>query len=235
MRSVYTDGMITTIFFDLDDTILDFKACEKQALSKALDTFAFVYTDEDISDYSRINDMTWKKFERGEISRDRLKIERFEVFLSRFDKMVDASLFADKYMEKLSETSAMIDGARETLEILSEKYRLYAVTNGYERTQRGRIAASGVGKYFRDVFISETVGVAKPKKEYFDYCASHVPNFVLSETVLVGDSPTSDIAGGRAYGLYTIRFNPFGLPSEEVEAHADVSSLRELPTLLSRL
>ena len=228
--------MIKTILLDLDDTIFDFKACEREALSDALRSFDLAFKTEDLDDYSRINEGMWKCFERGEITREELRTKRFNVFLSRYPSPPDAALFADRYMQSLSETKDLIDGAKDLLAVLSEKYDLYAVTNGYERTQMGRIRASGIGVYFKEIFISENVGAAKPKKEYFDYCAAHIKGFSIKETVLIGDSPTSDIRGGNAYGLFTIRYNPAALPNpSDAIPNREVRSLSELPSLLPEL
>ena len=195
--------MLKNVLLDLDDTIFDFKACERKALSFNLDSFGIVYASDDLSDYSCINDKMWKLFEKGEITRDALMTRRFEIFLSRFTNPPSAEVFADGYMQALSQTAVLIEGAEDVLRLLSEKYDLYAVTNGYVRTQVGRIRISGIGRYFKEVFISERVGAVKPKKEFFDYCAKHIPDFSLKESVLIGDSPTSDIRGGKAYGLFT--------------------------------
>ena len=228
--------MIKNVFLDLDDTIFDFKACEKQGLSAALRSFSLPYQESDISAYSEINDRMWKLLEKGEITRDELMTRRFRLFLERYPDPPTPEVFAEKYMQELSRTSALIDGAKEVLGILSDRYDLYAVTNGYERTQRGRIESSGIGTYFRQIFISQLVGAVKPKKEFFDYCAAHIDGFRLSETVLIGDSPTSDIAGGNAYGLFTIRYNPAKLPDPEgILPNKTVSSLYEIPILLASL
>lgn len=228
--------MIKYILLDLDDTIFDFKASEKQALSSALTSFGISYRNEDLSDYSKINDDMWKRFEREEITRECLKTKRFEIFLSRYSDPPSATEFAERYMQRLSETAVLIDGATEVLALLSAKYELYAVTNGYERTQMGRISASGIGRWLKGIFISETVGAAKPKKEFFDHCADHIEGFSREKSVLVGDSPTSDVKGGKAYGLLTIRYNPSGAP-DPADAIPDrtIRSLQELPSLLSNL
>ena len=234
--SDYTENMIKTILLDLDDTIFDFKECERQALSATLVSFNLDFQKEDLSDYSEINEKMWKLLEKGEINREELKIKRFELFLSRYPSPPSAERFAEGYMTSLSNTSSLIDGAKEVLTFLSGKYDLYAVTNGYERTQYGRIRASGIGMYFKDIFISEKVGAAKPKKAFFDYCVAHIPGFSFSESVLIGDSPTSDIAGGKAYGLFTIRYNPTGAPNpEDAIPDREYSSLSELPALLRTL
>lgn len=228
--------MIKTVFLDLDDTIFDFKACERQALAASLTKCAISFTDSDLSAYSEINDAMWKALERGEITRDELRVKRFEVFLSRFSLCLDAAQFADLYMDHLAATNVLIQGAREVLETLSKRYDLYAVTNGYEYTQRGRIRSADIGKYFKDIFISQCIGAVKPNKEFFDHCVRSIPDFDLSSTVLIGDSPTSDISGGNGYGLYTIRYNPEHLPNPEYAIpRSEVASLSEFPILLQSL
>ena len=228
--------MINTVLLDLDDTIFDFKACEKQALSAALKECGLLFSSIDISDYSKINDLMWKLLEKGEIKREELRTRRFEVFLKRYDVHPEASTFADVYMEKLAETDVLIDGARELLAYLSKNYRLYAVTNGYVQTQSGRIERADIGKYFNDIFISQIVGAPKPQKAFFDYCAAHIPGFSLDNTVLIGDSPTSDISGGNEYGIFTIRYNPARLPNpHDILPQREVFALSELPDLLKTL
>lgn len=46
----------------------------------------------------------------------------------------------------------------------------------------------------------------KPSKEYFDYCIENA-NARKDEIVLIGDSLTADIAGGRNAGIKTVWFN----------------------------
>ena len=228
--------MIKTILLDLDDTILDFKSCEKQALAASLTNFGIAFCNDDVSEYSRINDQMWKLLEKGQITREELKTQRFRLFLNRFDASVSPERFAETYMQNLSQTGVLIDGALELLQYLSQNYALYAVTNGYESTQRGRIAASGIAKYFDDIFISQLVGADKPQKVFFDYCAAHITGFSIKNTVLIGDSPTSDISGGNEYGLFTIRYNPKHLINPpEAMPKREVYSLSEIPALLLSL
>ena len=87
--------MVKRVLLDLDDTIFDFKACERQALSLTLSSYSLFYVDADLADYSKINDEMWKLLERGEIKREELKIKRFERFLSRYSDAPDALEFAE--------------------------------------------------------------------------------------------------------------------------------------------
>lgn len=228
--------MVKTILIDLDDTIFDFKACEKQALSAVLVKLGLPFDDRDIADYSKINDSMWKLLEKGEITREELRTRRFLLFLERYGNPVDPAVFADLYMEMLSQTDVLLDGARELLEYLSENYRLYAVTNGYVKTQTGRIRKADIGKYFKDIFISQNVGAPKPQKKFFDYCAAHIPAFSIESTVLIGDSPTSDISGGNEYGIFTIRYNPKKEANPvDKQPKKEVYSLKDIPDLLLSL
>ena len=228
--------MVKRILIDLDDTIFDFKACEKQALSSALTEFGLIYNENDLNEYSRINDLMWKALEKGEITREDLRVRRFEIFLERFVEPIDARSFSDLYMDHLSKTNVLINGARKLLSYLSERYDLYAVTNGYEYTQRGRIESANIGGYFRQIFISQCIGAVKPMKEFFDYCAHSIPDFSLRDTVLIGDSPTSDISGAKAYGILSIRYNPAHLPNpSSAIPDREVESLSEIPSLLESL
>ena len=104
----------------------------------------------------------------------------------------------------------LLDGAEDACRILSAVYDLYIVTNGVERTQKKRLANSAVKPYIKDIFVSEKVGVPKPMKEYFDYVFAHIGEERRESSVIIGDSLTSDIEGGRRAGIDTILFCPSG-------------------------
>ena len=73
------------------------------------------------------------------------------------------------------------------------------------------MAHSTIGHYFDDVVISEEVGAAKPDGRIFDVAFERMGEPPKEEVLIVGDSLTSDIAGGIAYGIDTCWFNPDGL------------------------
>ena len=77
--------MIKTILWDVDGTLLDFHAAEHAAIKSLFYDFGLgTCTDEMIKRYSQINDIYWKKLERGEIAKERLLVERFEKFFSEY-------------------------------------------------------------------------------------------------------------------------------------------------------
>lgn len=223
--------MIRNILLDLDDTLLDFHTAEKQALSKTLDHFGIVPTEERLTRYSEINRQHWKMLERGEVTRSELRVRRYQVFLKELgvSGCVPEDM-ARRYELQLRQEYAVLPGTMALLEALRPHYRLYAVTNGSTENQKGRLQGSGVGAYFDEVFISQEVGHDKPSKAYFDHCFARIPDFRKEETVIVGDSLSSDITGGKNAGIATIWFSPDGQESDLPDV--TVRSLAELPELL---
>jgi len=223
--------VIRNILLDLDDTLLDFRTAEKQALSKTLRRFGIEPTEERLARYSEINAQHWKMLERGEVTRSELRVRRYRVFLEELGvSSCEPAEVARQYEAQLRQEYAVLPGAMELLEALRPYYRLYAVTNGSTENQKGRLKGSGVGAYFDEVFISQEVGHDKPSKEYFDHCFAHIPDFRKEETVIVGDSLSSDITGGSNAGIATIWFAPNGQESDLPDVI--IRSLEELPELL---
>ena len=222
-----------TILLDLDDTILDFGAAERVAVGKAFSEMGLEPTEELLCRYSEINVSQWEAFERGEISRDRVLTRRFELLYEELGVSLDAEKTEDIYRGYLCIGHYFVEGAVELLEYLAPKYDLYIASNGVAATHSSRLASAQIGKYFKEIFISETTGHHKPEKEYFDYCFARIENFDPEKTIIVGDSLTSDIRGGLNAGIKTCWFNPKGKPARpDIRPHYEIRSLAELKNLL---
>ena len=73
----------SVIFLDLDNTVLDFKAAERKAISALLKENSVLATDELIETYSKINDDYWKRFEAGIIKKEEIFAGRFKTFVEK--------------------------------------------------------------------------------------------------------------------------------------------------------
>jgi 2-haloacid dehalogenase len=58
------------------------------------------------------------------------------------------------------------------------------------------------------VVISDEVGVSKPDPGIFDIAFEKMGRPVKDDVLIVGDSLTSDMPGGIAYGIDTCWYNP---------------------------
>ena len=207
--------MYKNLLFDMDMTILDFNMAERQALSGALQHLGVEPEEEILKRYNEINLSQWKLLEKGELTREELKVRRFRLLFEEMGIDIDPKEGAANYEPRLAQGSYYMEGARELLEKLQGQYAMYIVSNGTASIQHSRIAGADLAKYFDDIFISEEVGYNKPDQRFFDACFKTIEGRLgqplnLEETVIIGDSLSSDIQGGNRVGLDTIWFNPKG-------------------------
>ena len=229
--------MINNILFDLDDTIFDFHLAEKKALTKTLIHFN-INPDKNILDrYSQINASQWKLLEQGKITREDVKIKRYEIlFEENGIKQCTPQEATNYYEQQLSIGHFFIPEAQQVIKKLSAGYRLYIVTNGSKKVQQGRIKSSGIGKYLDNIFVSEEIGYEKPASEFFEKCFLQIPDFKKDETVIVGDSLSSDIKGGQNAGIKTIWFNRNNAQNgSDVIPDYEISSLSRIECILQQI
>lgn len=227
--------MIDTILFDLDNTLLDFSKAERIALCHTLQQLNIPPHEKTLIRYSQLNQQQWELLEQGKITREQVKVRRYQQLFAELGVERSAEQAARIYEKQLGIGHYFIEGAEALLEQLCGRYRLYALTNGTASVQRSRSASAGLDRFFKEIFISEEVGVPKPQKAYFDYCFARMPGFRRETAILVGDSLTSDILGGRNAGVRTVWFNPAQAPDrEDIQADAQIARLEELPLLLAR-
>ena len=222
------------LLIDLDDTILDFHKAEYIALGKTLESFGLEPSEQVRARYSLINKAHWERLERKELTREQVLVGRFGVLFSEYGITVDPRECARRYEQNLSVGHYFLPGAREALESLSRKYKLYMVSNGTARVQIGRLESADISHFFREIFISQQVGVNKPDKEFFTRCFAQIPDFDPQKAIIVGDSLTSDIQGGINAGIATCWVNP-GHKPQTIPADYEIESLAQLEELLESL
>ncbi len=230
--------MIRNILFDLDETLFDFSKAERIAIMKTLSHLGVDAEESFVSVYSKINDSMWKLLEKGQIERSELKVRRFALFLEAIGVEADARQAAEFYENALSQGHYYIDGAENVVFGLKDRYNLYLVSNGTYKVQTGRLSGASITPCFKKIFISEQIGANKPSKEFFDVCFSQIPEFDRCESVIVGDSLTSDIQGGINAGIKTIWYDRKGLGSEvynDIVPDYRITDIRQLPDLIDNM
>lgn len=228
--------MIKTILLDLDNTILDFNKAERNALIRALKDMGTEPTEEMIGRYSVLNLAQWKLLEQGKLTREQVKVRRYQLLYEEYHLDYSAEETARIYEQYLGNGHYFMEGAEEMLAALASEYDLYIVTNGTAKVQEGRLKSANIAGYFKDIFISEYIGFNKPSREFFDSCFARIPEFEKEESVLIGDSLTSDIQGGINAGVRTIWFHPEGEENHtDIHPNYEVVSLAEIPELIRKI
>ena len=191
---------------DLDETLLDFGRAERVNFLNTLREFG-VEADEAVYErFHVINDGLWKLLEKGGITRERLMVQRFETLCDEFGYRVDATLLAESYYDNFQNVCFPFEGASAFVKELSERGRVYIVTNGGTRIQERHIADSGFRQYLSGVFISELMGVNKPDVRFCDYLAAHIEGYEPARAVWLGDSLTSDKLCAERGGIDFVLF-----------------------------
>ena len=181
--------------------------------------------------YRRINDALWADYRRGAITQPALAKERFRRLLGEIGADTrQAARLGSIYLDRLSARGDRLPGCRPALQALGRRFRLGVVTNGIDRVQRSRLAASGLVPFFETIVTSQGCGYAKPDPRIL-----HVALDALAvgprHAVYVGDDPMVDAAAARAAGVPFVWMDR-GDPVRGARPRRRVRSLLELPGLL---
>ena len=196
------------LLLDADDTLVSFKDCEKQALTKVLEKYKIPVTEENITEYHNINEGLWQDLEKGKIKKHligKIRFQKFCEFVKADTK--NAEKMNKDYMAFLKEEAVLIDGALEFLEDVEDYATIAIVTNGIEAVQMNRLKISGIADFADGIYTSEKVGATKPNKQIFLAALKDLGVENTSKVLVVGDRLQSDIKGGINAGLDTCWVN----------------------------
>lgn len=230
------------LLWDVDGTLLDFNYSEKMSLKECFKFIGVDMTDEMLQCYHEINISWWKRLELGQTTKKELLLGRFtELFSSLSMENVDVLAFQQHYQQLLGSIYSYVEDSLslcQRIEEMSlqsgERVRQYVVTNGVAKTQRNKLQLSGFDKIMDEFFISEELGAVKPDRLFFDACFKEIPDFVKEETLIIGDSLSSDMKGGNQAGIATCWYNPNGEVNKGEKTDYEIQSLWEILKLLEK-
>lgn len=224
---------VRVLLMDIDDTLFDFRTSSYQALSLTFAAYGLPFTQEMWMRYEALDAAFWRQFERGEITKEFLYVERFRVFFAEYGLHAEPAAFNAAYFRALGEQRYFMPHCEQVLKRLHENYQIDIVTNGNAEIQTRRIANSGMQRYFDHVFISEQMGCKKPDKLFYDRVFAQIGEAFRSCAIMIGDSLSSDMQGGRNAGIPTCFYGK----KEAADDRCDyvVEDLLELPPLLAAL
>jgi YjjG family noncanonical pyrimidine nucleotidase len=222
----------TTLLFDLDHTLLDSDESERLAYRHTMAAIGLPDPDDHFDRYLAINREMWSAVEAGDLQPADVRHRRFERFVDELGLDADPNVMADAFVFGLGRFGELYEGARAVLEELAASTTLAMITNGLSYVQRTRIERLALGDLFHTVIISEEVGVTKPRTEIFDRAFERLGERSRSGVLMIGDSLTSDIAGGRNAGVDTCWYNPHGRRVVDVDdVTHEIAHLTEIPAI----
>ena len=227
--------MITTVAFDLDDTLYDEINYCKSGFAAAAD-FAAKLPDAPAAE--RIFDEFWQQFTNG---------DRTRVFNAAFDSLgirCDNKLIGDmvKVYRNHRPKITLPDDTGKILEQLNGKYTLALLTDGFLPAQKLKVRSLGIEKYFKCIIYTEMLGrdCWKPSPVGFEKLL-HDLNIKAENTVYVADNAQKDFIAPNKLGIKTIQIiRPSGLHTEFPSQPDDapdyvIHGIGELSDLLIKL
>jgi len=224
------------VFFDLDHTLWDYEC-------NARETLLELHASHNLADkgipfeafhqkFKVVNFDLWQLYDRGLITNDVIRHQRFRQVLEHFDAHEEklTAILSEEYLYGCPKKANLVPYAKEILDYLSEHYSLTVVTNGFDEIQTVKLLAGKITHYFDHVITSQKAGYKKPSREIFDYALS-VNNLRCHEVIMIGDNLITDIGGARNASIDTVFYNPEGVLHAEEVKH-EISSLSELQNIL---
>ena len=220
--------------FDLDDTLLDFKASEQLSFVRALGALGVKATTSMYDSYRNVNEMLWRMLEQGKTDKEHLKVERFRQTFDVHGIAEDPHAASHHYLEALPQTVVLMEGAKEACAYFSARGEIGIITNGIGHVQMQRITNSGIAEYISFISVSDQCGYAKPDVRFFEYTVAKAKKFDKARTVMIGDRVDADIEGAQRFGIDSCWFNPHHLPyTLERPPTYEVSHLSQLRAMLT--
>ena len=196
------------LLFDIDNTLLDFSAGARQGLAEIFREAGLPYRPAMFAVFQAENDKLWARIERGELTIAGLRDVRWQTILARLGLEGDGAAMEDAFRVRLHESAVPVAGAVDVLGRLRGAYRLCAASNGPYAQQVNRLRRAGMLDAFERLFISGRMGAEKPSRVFFDRCMVQLPGIRPEQCLMIGDSLTADIAGGREAGMHTCWYDP---------------------------
>mgnify|MGYP003352787652 CR=1 FL=1 len=168
--------------------------------------------------------LRWAYFTQLRLAALRELCVRYDYPVALADTGIEAFLEARSTVELFAEVDAVL---RE----LGARFRLAALTNG-----NTDLARAGVSGYFEFALSPAETGVSKPDPRMFEamLARAEVP---AGAVVHVGDEPYYDIEGAHRANVRSVWVNRNARewPTEYRRAHAEITTLEELPAVLAQL
>jgi len=228
----------STIFFDLDDTLVDTAQNNKEALSDIYRDYKFdryFPTFEDFyTKFQYINLNLWDLYAHNQITKETLKTERFKRTLTEFENLTqEESLnLNDDFLERVNTKKNIIEGMKDILDYLEPKYQMFILSNGFQEVQDQKMENANLKPYFKKMILSDHIGKNKPHPALFKYALQQA-NTSKESSIMIGDNLNTDILGAKNSHIDQIWFNPHYLSDEKnIQPTYTIHSLAEIKNIL---
>jgi len=231
--------LVTTILFDLDDTLFDHAGTARAALAATATGRAAlqgVLVEELYGSYSELLEELHAQVMSGRISYLEARQQRFARLLAPYEPAATAAesrQLAEHYYGHYQQLRRPVAGALVLLQALKPGYKLGIVTNNRLAEQQEKLRYLGMSELVDALITSEEVGVPKPDPRIYQVALERL-GAEAAQTVMVGDNWTADVVGALAVGIRPVWLNRIGA-SRPLSHVAEITSLEPLAEVMRQL
>jgi putative hydrolase of the HAD superfamily len=230
---------ITTILFDLDDTLFDHIGTARATLAVTAagrPALRGVLVEDLYARYSKLLEELHPQVMTGFISYQEARQQRFARLLAPYEPAVSAEAaneFAQHYYGHYQQLRRPVAGALALLQALKPGYKIGVVTNNRLAEQQEKLRHLGMSALVDALITSEEVRVLKPDARIYEVALARL-GAEAAQTVMVGDNWQADVVGALAVGIRPLWLNRTGA-ARPLPHVAELTSLEPLAEVLPQL
>ena len=205
--------MIKGLLFDINGTVIDIYTSESdeqiyRTLSNFLDYYRISISPQTLKDefFSILRQQKKNSAEEfPEFDVIRLFEELMNKYRSEDSQTIDAKTVATVFRAAGRYKLEPYDGVVSTLETLSEKYPLAAVSDGQSVWALPELHSVGMDRFFKYIIVSSDYGFRKPDRRMYDMALQKM-DLPPEDVIFVGNDMFRDVFGAHEMGMKTVFF-----------------------------
>ncbi|MDS0474683.1 HAD family hydrolase [Natrinema sp. 1APR25-10V2] len=212
--------MTTTVYFDLDGTLIDYTTPFTELFAQTVPTdaseeMANTYFEQVLSGITQVEEDPYRR--------------AFEIVRQEYDLDVNPEAIAATYIEKEATATHIRPSVRQLVERVATRCQTGILTNGDGRMQRRKLEKHGLADLVDTVIVSNEVGSRKPEQDIFEEAKKRLP----AETfIYVGDTFEEDIVPALEVGFRTVYVGEEYQPDAPIAARGTEELARLLLPLI---
>ncbi|MGI4762193.1 MAG: HAD family hydrolase [Janthinobacterium lividum] len=223
---------VTTVLFDLDDTLFDHAATARAALAATAAGRAALCAVPLETLYQRYSELLEEMHPRvmaGEMPYLAAREQRFQRLLAPYEGSLsgaEGQWVAEQHYGHYQRLRRPVPGALALLQALKPVVKIGIVTNNRTAEQQEKLRFLGMDSLVDALITSEAVGVLKPDPAIYQVALTQL-GARPAQTVMVGDNWRADVLGSLAVGIRPVWLNRFGA-ARPLPPVAELASLEPL-------
>ena len=222
------------IFFDIDGTLLDYEAAERNGIIDFFQIYNSIFSGNELEAtkvWHELSEEYFNKYLSKELSfqeQQRMRMyhlfKAYEVNLSP----LESQHRFQQYIELYKNNWTAFEDVHYALQILQQGgHSLGIISNGDYEQQVEKLTTLNILQYFKYIFTSSEIGISKPDPKIFQRTVLQ-SNLEMKDCYYIGDRLETDAISSTAAGMHGIWLN-----RDNLQLKCDVPTICSLHEVLT--